>query len=90
MGSHRGMLIGLLGGALAGLAANHFARDTTLVRWSIDYVAGPIGQVFLRLLFMLVIPLLFSAIVLGDTDLELRHLGRLGARMLSLHRSRSR
>lgn len=81
MGSHRGMLIGLVAGAALGLAANHFAADSKLVGWSVEYVAGPIGQIFLRLLFMLVIPLLFSAIVLGISDLELRHLGKLGARM---------
>ncbi len=45
-------------------------------------VTGPIGQLFLRLLFMLVVPMIFSALVMGVADLELRHLGRLGARAL--------
>src|SRR5262245_48405107 len=31
---------------------------------------------------MLVIPLLFSALVVGVSELELKHLGRMGARML--------
>ncbi len=76
------MLFGLLAGAVLGLLASRFAADTTALRWSIDYFAGPIGSIFLRLLFMLVIPLLFSAIVLGICDLDMSHLGRLGARML--------
>jgi DAACS family dicarboxylate/amino acid:cation (Na+ or H+) symporter len=46
------------------------------------HVTGPIGQAFLRLLFMLVVPMIFSALVMGVADLELRHLGRLGARAL--------
>jgi DAACS family dicarboxylate/amino acid:cation (Na+ or H+) symporter len=47
-------------------------------------VAQPVGQIFLRLLFMLVVPLLFSALVLGVTGLgDLRHLGRVGAKTLA-------
>jgi DAACS family dicarboxylate/amino acid:cation (Na+ or H+) symporter len=33
------------------------------------YVTGPIGEIFLRLLFMLVIPLLFSALVVGIAEM---------------------
>jgi DAACS family dicarboxylate/amino acid:cation (Na+ or H+) symporter len=82
MTSHRSMLIGLTVGTALGLAANAFAPNATLVKHFTDYVAAPAGQIFLRLLFMLVIPLLFSAIVLGITELEISQLGRLGARLL--------
>lgn len=72
-----------LGGALAGaglgLLVNALAGAPD---WSIDYIAYPVGQVFLRLLFMLVVPLLFSALVLGVCELELKNLGRMGVRML--------
>jgi len=45
-------------------------------------VAQPVGQIFLRLLFVLVIPLLFSALVVGIADLDLKHLGTLGKRTI--------
>src|SRR5690606_2318250 len=44
---------------------------------------GPIGQIFLRLLFMLVIPLLFAALVVGIADMgEVRALRTIGLRTL--------
>ena len=47
------------------------------------YVTRPIGQIFLRLLFMLVIPLLFSALVVGIAEMgEIRSLKRVGLRTL--------
>jgi DAACS family dicarboxylate/amino acid:cation (Na+ or H+) symporter len=80
--SHRKMLAALLLGAGLGIAANFLAGGAPWLDAVVRNVAQPIGQVFIRLLFMLVIPLLFSALVLGIADLELRHLGRLGAKML--------
>jgi Na+/H+-dicarboxylate symporter len=45
----------------------------------VTYVTGPIGQLFLRLLFMLVIPLLFSALVVGIAEMgEIRALRNVG------------
>ena len=51
------MLIGFLIGLAAGLAVNMTNPDAPWVEAVITYVTGPIGQIFLRLLFMLVIPL---------------------------------
>lgn len=82
MTNHRAMLVGLAAGAGLGLSANAFAHDARWVRIFTEYAAVPVGQIFLRLLFMLVIPLLFSALVLGVCELDLSHLGRLGGRML--------
>jgi DAACS family dicarboxylate/amino acid:cation (Na+ or H+) symporter len=49
----------------------------------IRYVTDPVGQVFLRLLFMLVVPLVFSALVLGVVEIgDPRSLGRIGGRTL--------
>ncbi|HET6981543.1 MAG TPA: dicarboxylate/amino acid:cation symporter, partial [Myxococcaceae bacterium] len=56
--------------------------DAPWLQWILTNVTGPIGQIFLRLLFMLVVPMIFSALVMGVADLELRHLGRLGVRAL--------
>jgi DAACS family dicarboxylate/amino acid:cation (Na+ or H+) symporter len=56
-------------------------------RWladALDWVIGPLGQVFLRLLFMLVAPLLFAALALGIAGLgDLKSLGRLGLKTLA-------
>jgi DAACS family dicarboxylate/amino acid:cation (Na+ or H+) symporter len=49
---------------------------------AVDYVAQPVAQIFLRLLFVLVVPLLFSALVVGIAELDLTQLGRLGRRTL--------
>ena len=45
----------------------------------IEYAARPFGTVFLNLLFMMVVPLIFSALVLGVAELgDIASLGRLG------------
>jgi len=80
---HTRVLIGALTGATAGVVAFAFFRDTHGLDLFARYVAGPVGQVFLRLLFMLVIPLLFSALALGVAGLgDVRALGRIGMRTL--------
>ena len=76
------MLLGLVVGAGLGLVARAVAGDAPWLQWILTNVTGPIGQIFLRLLFMLVVPMIFSALVMGVADLELRHLGRLGVRAL--------
>lgn len=73
------ILTGFAAGLSAGLVAYSFAEGSAWVTWLITYVTGPVGQVFLRLLFMLVIPLLFSALVVGIAEMgEARSLGRIG------------
>jgi Na+/H+-dicarboxylate symporter len=73
------MLIGFAAGLVAGLVAYTFARDATWVANVVAYITGPLGQLFLRLLFMLVIPLLFSALVVGIAEMgEIRALKRVG------------
>jgi DAACS family dicarboxylate/amino acid:cation (Na+ or H+) symporter len=78
---HTKILIGLVVGAVAGLAANAlFGRDPRLV-WFIDNPIRFVGQTFLRLIFMIVIPLLFSALTLGVAELgDVRRLGRIGVK----------
>jgi DAACS family dicarboxylate/amino acid:cation (Na+ or H+) symporter len=73
------ILIGFVAGLGLGLLAFTFARDSAWVSMVVTYVTGPIGQVFLRLLFMLVIPLLFSALVVGIAEMgEIRALRKIG------------
>lgn len=76
------ILTGLLVGGVLGVAAKSLGQDATWLPWTVDNIASPIGQIFLRLLFMLVIPMLFSALVLGICGLDVKHLGRMGGRLL--------
>jgi DAACS family dicarboxylate/amino acid:cation (Na+ or H+) symporter len=80
------MLIGFTVGLGAGLWVNlTLGADTPWVVWLTDNVTGPAGQIFLRLLFMMVIPLLFSALVIGVAEMgDLNALGRAGIRTLLL------
>jgi len=78
------MLIGFLVGLIAGPLVYSTQRDAAWVDTFTTYVTQPIGQVFLRLLFMLVIPLLFSALVVGISEMgEIKSLKRVGLRTLA-------
>ena len=78
------MLIGFLVGLIAGLIVYATQRDAAWVETFTTYVTQPIGQVFLRLIFMLVIPLLFSALIVGISEMgEIKALKRVGLRTLA-------
>lgn len=83
---HWMMLIGFVVGLGGGLAVNMLVGgDTPWVIWLTTNITGPAGQIFLRLLFMLVIPLLFSALVVGVAEMgDLKSLGRAGIKTLLL------
>jgi DAACS family dicarboxylate/amino acid:cation (Na+ or H+) symporter len=77
------MLIGLATGIFLGVAANIALGDSAGLNWFVGHVTEPAGRIFLRLLFMLVIPLILSALALGVSGLgDLRHLGRIGLKTL--------
>ncbi|MBF5044828.1 dicarboxylate/amino acid:cation symporter [Aggregicoccus sp. 17bor-14] len=82
MKSHQKMLLGIAVGTIAGLVANETSKDSAWLTWTVTNLTGPLGQIFLRLLFMLVVPMLFAALVMGVCELDLRQLGRLGARTM--------
>jgi Na+/H+-dicarboxylate symporter len=85
MALHTRILIGFLVGLAGGLAA-HFTTggDAEWLTWLTTYVTQPVGTIFLRLLFMLVIPLLFAALVTGVAEMgDIRTLGRTGWRTLA-------
>jgi len=80
---HWKMAIGFSLGTLAGIIANLYFSDAAWLQSLLTYVTDPIGQVFLRLLFMLVIPLVFSALVLGVVEIgNPQSLGRIGIKTL--------
>ena len=77
------MLAGFLVGLILGLIVHATARDAAWVDQVTTYGTGPVGQVFLRLLFMLVIPLLVSALIIGIAEMgEMRALRRVGLKTL--------
>ena len=76
---HQQILYGMLAGAGAGLVANWMWGPTEGLQNFVRTVTYPAGQIFLRLIFMVVIPLIFSALVLGVAELgDVRRLGRVG------------
>lgn len=77
-----GFLVGTLGGALAFFWTQH-GGDATFVAAVVDHFTQPAGQLFLKFLKMLVLPLMFSALVVGVTEIgDIASLGRVGLRML--------
>ena len=80
---HRRILYGMLVGLGAGLAANALWGDSPALQTFVRSVTLPAGQIFLRLIFMVVIPLVMSALILGVAELgDLRKLGRIGLKTL--------
>lgn len=81
---HWKMAIGFVVGLLLGLAVHYvIGADNPAVQWFTTYVTQPAGTLFLRLIFMLVIPLLFSALVIGVAEMgDVRSLGRIGWKTL--------
>jgi dicarboxylate/amino acid:cation (Na+ or H+) symporter, DAACS family len=80
---HTKILLGLVLGAIAGVSANLFAGDAAWVDTVVTYVAQPVGQVFLGMLFMVVVPLVFSTLALGVAGLgDMSKLGRVGGKTL--------
>lgn len=83
MALHSKILLGLLLGATAGVTANVYAHNSPRLLWVVDNVAQPIGQIFLRLLFMVVVPLVFASVTTGVASLgDLRRIGRIGGKTL--------
>ena len=79
------MLAGLVVGTVLGVLAHVVARPVaTALATFVRYVTEPVGTLFLRLLFMLVIPLIVSALALGVAGLgDIRRLGRIGLKTLA-------
>ena len=78
------MLIGLVAGIGLGVSAHVLFGESAGLEAFIANVTEPAGRIFLRLLFMLVIPLIVSALALGVAELrDLRQLGRIGLKTLA-------
>lgn len=80
---HTQILMGLAVGAAAGVFSNVMWRDAPQLLWVVDNIANPIGQVFLRMLFMVVVPLVFTSLALGVATLgDISRIGRIGGKAL--------
>lgn len=77
---HTKILIGLLIGVFGGLFVNwKFGGDNANLVWFIENFTRPVGQLFLSLLLMIVVPLVFSSLVVGVAGIgDIRKLGRIG------------
>ena len=73
MKSHYKLLIGLILGIVLGTILHPYQDHAQLQFLNLN-IMTPVGQIFLRLLFMIVVPMVFSALVLGVFDLA-RHQG---------------
>ncbi|TPE69518.1 dicarboxylate/amino acid:cation symporter [Halalkalibacterium halodurans] len=78
------IIIALVLGILVGLGMNKFAPDLFV---PIDtYVFTPVGQLFLRLIMMLVVPLVLFSIILGTAGLgDPKKLGKLGSKTVGFY-----
>jgi len=77
MGFGLGLALGL-GVYAAGL------YDTQAVQLFVRYVTTPFSGIFLNLIFMLIVPLLFSALVMGIAEMgDIRAVGRIGWKTLA-------
>ncbi len=78
---HTRILLGLGIGAAAGIAGKLWFPGAPWLMWVVDNVANPVGQVFLRMLFMIVIPLIFGSVTMGVASLgDLKKIGRVGGK----------
>ncbi|HDS1510558.1 dicarboxylate/amino acid:cation symporter [Stenotrophomonas maltophilia] len=71
-----GLIVHALGGSVDGLHAG--------AKWVMDYVTTPASGLFLNLIFMLIVPLIFSALIMGVSEMgDIRALGRIGWKTLA-------
>ncbi|GGC29115.1 proton/sodium-glutamate symport protein [Parapedobacter defluvii] len=79
---HTKIFIGMIFGIVAGLVVKNLGLSTetltTIVKW-----VEPIGKIFMNLIFMMVIPLILSALILGIAEIgDVKKLGQMGIKLL--------
>ncbi len=79
---HTKILIGLAVGVIGGLTVNWtLGGNNPNVVWFVENFTRPVGQLFLNLLLMIVVPLVFASLVVGIAGIgDIRKLGRIGAK----------
>ncbi len=80
------IFIGMILGAITGLALNWMGNPDWSQIWLTDGIFHVIGQIFVSLLKMLVVPLVFVSIVCGSSALsDPKALGRVGGKAVALY-----
>lgn len=82
---HNKILVGLFIGLGAGLGSNHLWGGSSTLDAVIRNFADPVGQIFLSMLFMVVIPLIVTSITLGVAGMGGgKQLGRIGGKAFAI------
>ncbi|HYD83759.1 MAG TPA: cation:dicarboxylase symporter family transporter, partial [Opitutus sp.] len=80
-----GLAIGVVAGAITLVIGAFYPPALTFMRAVSTHVLDPFGQIFLRMLFFVVIPLVFASLASGVTQLgRLDRLGPLAVRTFGL------
>ncbi|MBI4668333.1 MAG: dicarboxylate/amino acid:cation symporter [Elusimicrobia bacterium] len=82
---HNKIFIGLALGAFFGLLCRRLMPESAALDWIVGNLAKPAGSIFLRLVFMAVVPLIVSALTLGVLEIgDVGKIGRIGIKTLLL------
>jgi len=79
---HTKILAGLLAGVIFGILANRLGFPNSIF----IYVIKPVGSAFIGLISMVVVPLVFTSLLVGSASLnDIRKLGRIGAKTMAYY-----
>ena len=81
-----GIFVGLILGCIIGLVFNLLKADSqyaSLIQFITDNIFFPVGNLFLQSLFMIIVPMIFSSLIVGVADMSNpASIGRLSKRLL--------
>ena len=81
-----GIFIGMVVGTLIGGLFNWIGQEHFVTNWIVSNIFQPMGTIFLRSLFMIVVPLVFSSLTLGVANLgSAQTLKRMGLTILAFY-----
>src|SRR5690606_12424768 len=79
---HTKIFIGMAFGILAGLLVKSLGLSEDTLALILKWV-DPVGKIFMNMIFMMVIPLILSALILGVAEIgDLKKLGKIGIKLL--------
>ena len=81
------IFIALIAGAIVGIALNMFAADVDFVQnVLVNGIFYVVGQGFIRLMQMLVVPLVFCSLICGATAIgDSKTLGKVGVKIIGFY-----
>ena len=81
------IFISLIAGAIVGIALNMFATDVDFVQnVLVNGIFYVVGQGFIRLMQMLVVPLVFCSLICGATAIgDSKTLGKVGVKIIGFY-----